>query len=397
MLRRTALALVPTSTRRAPATARLALSARPRPAPTLALALTAMQPTRPASTTATPPPPPPLTPWRTHTPAPNASPSTPLVYTFYHDPTATWTYLVVDPLTRHCAVIDSVLDYDPASRTVSTSTADSLVAFIDREGLTVDRILETHAHADHLTAAAYLQLRLTSSTSSSSSSTSTSSIPIGAHRGMRSTQAHFAQLYDVPPGELEHAFDELYDEGDQVRVGNLEGVVWHLPGHTQCSAGYVFGDSVFTGDSVLLVRPSLSHASPRWVCALTLAPFLLSRFSLARPQPPTGTARADFPLGSPSALFSSTQRLLALPSHVRLFSGHSYPLEGSSNLCSATVAQQRELNPHVHDGVDEEGFVKMRSERDQGLSEPRLLHQSLQVRPSFLSLSYPLTASGALE
>ncbi|GAA5913387.1 hypothetical protein JCM8208_004748 [Rhodotorula glutinis] len=303
-----------------------------------------MPPSRQASSSTTSPPSP-LTPWRTHTPAPDAAPSTPLVYTFYHQATSTWTYLVVDPHTRHCAVIDSVLDYDPSTRTVSTSTADALVAFIDNEDLTVDHILETHAHADHLTAAAYLQLRLASS--SSSSSTSASTVPIGAHRGMRSTQAHFAQLYDVPQAELDSAFDNLYDEGDEVRVGGLKGVVWHLPGHTQCSAGYVFGDSVFTGDSVLL--------------------------------PPTGTARADFPLGSPSALFSSTQRLLALPSHVRLFSGHSYPLEGSSNLCSATVAQQRELNPHVHDGVDEEGFVKMRSERDQGLSEPRLLHQSLQV------------------
>ncbi|GAA5855078.1 hypothetical protein JCM9279_001802 [Rhodotorula babjevae] len=346
MLRRTAAAFLPTSTRRAPATTRLALLVRPAPSAAPALHHPVMSTTREASSSsAATAPPPPLTPWRTHTPAPDASPSTPLVYTFYHDPTATWTYLVVDPHSRHCAIIDSVLDYDPASRTVSTSTADALVAFIEHEGLTVDRILETHAHADHLTAAAYLQLRLSSP--SSSPSTSSSTVPIGAHRGMRSTQAHFAKLYDVPAADLEHAFDELYDEGDHVRVGALDGVVWHLPGHTQCSAGYVFGDSVFTGDSVLL--------------------------------PPTGTARADFPLGSASALFSSTQRLLALPSHVRLFSGHSYPLAGSSNLCSATVAQQRALNPHVHDGVDEEGFVKMRSERDQGLSEPKLLHQSLQV------------------
>ncbi|GAA5939233.1 hypothetical protein JCM3775_007164 [Rhodotorula graminis] len=305
-----------------------------------------MQPSRTAATTAAVTP---LSPWRTHTPAPDASPSTPLVYTFYHDPTATWTYLVVDPDTRHCAVIDSVLDFDPTTRTVSTSTADALVAFIHHEHLTVDHILETHAHADHLTAAAYLQLRLSAPADDTDAhSTSTSRVvPIGAHSGMRSTQAHFAQLYDVPAAELDTAFDALYDEGDQVRVGALTGVVWHLPGHTQCSAGYVFGDSVLTGDSVLL--------------------------------PPTGTARADFPLGSPSALFSSTQRLLALAPNVRLFSGHSYPLAGASNLCSATVAQQRALNPHVHDGVDEQGFVKMRSERDQGLSEPRLLHQSLQV------------------
>ncbi|BGP43988.1 hypothetical protein JCM10450v2_008205 [Rhodotorula kratochvilovae] len=305
--------------------------------------------TRTLATASTPPPPHshahaaapvPLTPFRTHSPAPNASPLTPLVHTFYHDATSTWTYLVVDPASNHCAVIDSVLDYDPATRVVSTETADGLLAFIAERGYTVERILETHAHADHLTGAQYLQLALAVDDDARP-------VPVGIHAGIRSTQAHFAALYDVPPAELEGVFDEMYKEGDALHVGKLQGTVWHLPGHTQCSAGYVFGDSVFTGDSVLL--------------------------------PPTGTARADFPLASPSALFASTQRLLSLPSHVRLFSGHSYPLAGASNLCSATVEEQRRMNPHVHDGVAEEEFVRMRRERDGKLAEPRLLHQSLQV------------------
>ncbi|GAA6057269.1 hypothetical protein JCM3770_004525 [Rhodotorula araucariae] len=282
----------------------------------------------------------PLTPFRTHSPAPTAAPSTPLVHTFYHTPTSTWTYLVVDPATRHAAIIDPVLDFDPQTRLVSTETADALVAFVAQNAYIVDRILETHAHADHLTAAYYLQLTLAPDDDARP-------IPIGIHAGIRSTQAHFSALYDVPPGELDGAFDELYNEGDVLRVGRLEGTVWHLPGHTQCSAGYVFGDSVFTGDSVLL--------------------------------PPTGTARADFPLASPSALFASTQRLLGLAPHVRLFSGHSYPLAGASNLCSATVEEQRKMNPHVHAGVVEDEFVRMRRERDEQLAEPRLLHQSLQV------------------
>ncbi|GJN94741.1 hypothetical protein Rhopal_007833-T1 [Rhodotorula paludigena] len=281
----------------------------------------------------------PLVPFRTHTPAPTAPPSTPLVHTFYHDPTATWTYVLVCPRTRACAIVDSALDYDPSTQRISTESADGLLAFFEHEQYTVVRILETHAHADHLTAARYLQMRL--------SPDGAPPVPIGIHRGIRTTQAHFGALYDVPDAELERAFDELYDEGDKLEVGELKGEVWHLPGHTQCSAGFVFGESVFTGDSVLL--------------------------------PPTGTARADFPSGSASALYASASRLLSLPPHYRLFSGHSYPQSGASNVCSATVAQQRELNPHVKSGTGEDDFVRMRSERDKGLAEPRLLHQSLQV------------------
>ncbi|BGP74325.1 putative Metallo-beta-lactamase domain protein [Rhodotorula toruloides] len=307
---------------------------------TTASAMSTVSNTRPASTAATTTTP--LTPFRTHTPSPTALPSTPLTHVFWDTRTSTWTYLVVDPSTRRAAIIDSVLDFDPQTNTVSTESADGLVAFIEREGITVERILETHAHADHLTAAAYLQLRL--------SPEGGPKIPIGIHRGIRATQAHFAKLYDVPMSDLEGAFDEVYDEGDEITVGECKGQVWHLPGHTECSGGYVWGEYVYTGDSVLL--------------------------------PAIGSARVDFPAGSASRLYSSSQRLLSLPSHFRLFSGHNYPsspLFEEGNRCSATVREQRELNRHFKEGTGKEEFVRLREERDRQLQEPRLLHQSLQV------------------
>ncbi|GAA5886780.1 hypothetical protein JCM3774_006094, partial [Rhodotorula dairenensis] len=202
----------------------------------------------------------PLTPFRTHSPQPDASKDTPLTHVFFHEPTSTWTYLVVCPRTRRAAVIDSVLDFDPATNTVSTETADGLLAFARQEGIQVERILETHAHADHLTGAAYLQLRLGGDPAEFDSeiepfaamTAARRRVPIGAYSAVRETQAHFAKLYEIPMEELEGAFDELYDEGTKLQIGDCHGEVWHLPGHTECSAGYVFGDAVYTGDSVLL-------------------------------------------------------------------------------------------------------------------------------------------------
>lgn len=196
-----------------------------------------------------------LVPFRTHSPQPDAAPSTPLTHVFFHVPTSTWTYLVVDPSTRKAAAIDSVLDFDPQSNSVSTETADGLLAFARQQRIEIVKILETHAHADHLTGAAYLQHQLAAA---AAPGTTGAVVPIGAYSSIRETQAHFAKLYDVPMTELEGAFDELYDEGSEIEIGDLKGQVWHLPGHTECSAGYVFGDAVYTGDSVLLVSPALS-------------------------------------------------------------------------------------------------------------------------------------------
>lgn len=218
-------------------------------------------------------PTPPLVPFRTHSPQPNASKDTPLTHVFFHQPTSTWTYLVVCPTTRKAAVIDSVLDFDPVTNTVSTEAADGLLAFAEQEHIRIERILETHAHADHLTGAAYLQLRLGGNPAAFDSeieplaASSAARVPIGAYKAVRETQAHFAKLYEVPMEELENAFDELYEEGSKLRIGDCEGEVWHLPGHTECSAGYVFGDAVYTGDSVLLVSDS---AFPRRPLLLSL-------------------------------------------------------------------------------------------------------------------------------
>jgi glyoxylase-like metal-dependent hydrolase (beta-lactamase superfamily II) len=335
-------------------------------------------------------PTPPLVPFRTHSPQPNASKDTPLTHVFFHQPTSTWTYLVVCPTTRKAAVIDSVLDFDPVTNTVSTETADGLLAFAEQEHIHIERILETHAHADHLTGAAYLQLRLGGNPAAFDSeieplaASATARIPIGAYSAVRETQAHFARLYEVPMEELENAFDELYEEGSKLRIGDCEGEVWHLPGHTECSAGYVFGDAVYTGDSVLLVStpplfsgrlPSRSGQEADSFAVLT------------RAQPSIGSARVDFPAGSATRLFASSQRLLSLPSHFRLFSGHHYaasPTYEGGNRCSATVGEQKALNKHFKEGTAPEEFVKMREERDKELNEPRLLHQSLQVSRRFL-------------
>ncbi|BGP20810.1 hypothetical protein JCM10213_001312 [Rhodosporidiobolus nylandii] len=281
----------------------------------------------------------PLIPFRTH---PSTSPSTPTAHTFYHTSDGTWTYLVVSPSSSSCVIIDPTLDFSPSTFTISASAADGLLAFIEQEGLKVERILETHAHADHLTAAAYLQSKLPSYA------------PIGASTGMRQTQAHFGRVFDVPQEELEVAFDEMYEDGQEIVLGageggkgGLKGRVLHLPGHTACSAAYVFGEYVFVGDTIFL--------------------------------PTLGSARADFPAGSAHSLYTSSQRLLSLPPSTRLFSGHHYPSSPSENVCSATVKEHREKNKHLHEGVGEEEFVRMREERDKGLKEPGLLWQSLQV------------------
>ncbi|GAA5851814.1 hypothetical protein JCM8547_000065 [Rhodosporidiobolus lusitaniae] len=283
------------------------------------------------------PPVAPLIPFRTHL---SPSPPTPTAHTFFHPADSTWTYVVVDPATSHCVIIDSTLDFDLSTNTVTTSTADALLAFVEEQGYKVERILETHAHADHLTAAAYLKARLATTERPEGP-------PVGISSGISTTADHFGRVYEVDPRELEGAFDELYEDGAKVRVGRIEGEVLSLPGHTPCSAAFRFGDYVFVGDTIFL--------------------------------PNLGSARADFPSGSASLLYTSSQKLLSLPPSTRLFSGHHYPSATEENVCSATVAEQRELNKHLKEGVKEEEYVRMREERDRELSEPRLLHQSLQV------------------
>ncbi|KAG9228511.1 metallo-beta-lactamase superfamily protein [Amylocarpus encephaloides] len=269
----------------------------------------------------------------------------PDVFPRFEPVTATWQYVVADPATRDAVIIDSVLDFNPASNQISTETADRLLSLVSENNLTVTRILETHAHADHLTASTYLQQQL---------------VKLGKPRpdigiGARITQVQstFAPRYGIEDSELSNVFDKLFQDNEEFTLGNLGAKVLHLPGHTPDHVGYLIGENVFTGDSIF--------------------------------NPDVGSARADFPGGSAVALYNSARTLLDFPGHYRLYVGHDYPPEsraeneaGEKYKPYTTVKEQREDNKHVNTGTREEEFMKLRLERDSILGEPRLLHQSLQ-------------------
>ncbi|KAH6716503.1 metallo-beta-lactamase superfamily protein [Leptodontidium sp. MPI-SDFR-AT-0119] len=257
----------------------------------------------------------------------------PDIHACFEAVTATWQYLVADPETRDAVVIDSVLDFNPVSSQISTDTADGLLGLISKYNLTVTRILETHAHADHLTAATYLQQKLVDE------GNPRPEICIGAR--ITEVQATFASKYQINASELANVFDKLFQDNEEFMIGKIRGKVLHLPGHTPDHVGYLIGENVFTGDSIF--------------------------------NPDVGSARAYFPGGSAIALYSSSQTLLGLPEDYRLYVGHDYPPEaraanevGEKHKPYTTVKEQREENKHF------------RSERDAVLGEPRLLHQSLQ-------------------
>ncbi|UNI24543.1 hypothetical protein JDV02_010279 [Purpureocillium takamizusanense] len=257
-----------------------------------------------------------------------------------HDPkTGTWQYVVADSATKVAAIIDPVLDFDAATARVSTSNADSLVALVKENGYTIDLILETHAHADHLTAAGYLQEELRK--------TQDKQPRIGIGKHIKQVQERFGQRYQVGHEEYDDAFDFLYDDGDQITIGGLTGTVLHLPGHTPDHVGYRIGDNIFCGDS-------LFNAD-------------------------VGSARCDFPGGDARQLFASVRKLLSHPEQFKIWTGHDYPPETRDGPVSAmTVGEQRARNKHLKDGVVEDEFVKWRTERDATLSEPRLIHHALQ-------------------
>ncbi|KAA8642067.1 hypothetical protein EYZ11_010646 [Aspergillus tanneri] len=268
----------------------------------------------------------------------------PVVHSFYEPTTGTWQYIVACPSTKDAAVIDPVLDFDPASLRISTASADSLFDFVTRKGYTIRYLLETHAHADHLTASFYLQQRLLLS--------SKPRPPICIGHRIRTVQKTFGQKYGIPAEELDAAFDHLLEDGEEFSIGDVVASVLYLPGHTPDHIGYRIGMNVFTGDSIF--------------------------------NPDVGSARCDFPGGDARTLYSSMQTLLSLPPSYRLYTGHDYPpsIDGEEKrdpLPYVTVADQKERNKHVKQGNSEEQFVQWRSERDQGLKEPRLLHQALQV------------------
>jgi glyoxylase-like metal-dependent hydrolase (beta-lactamase superfamily II) len=261
---------------------------------------------------------------------------TPRVRSFFHEPTFTASHLVVDPATRIAAIIDPVLDYDHKSGRTSTTAADEVVATVKSEELKVGWVLETHAHADHLTAAPYLQNLLGGR------------IGIGEH--IVDVQRIFKKLFNAGPEFRTDGsqFDHLFKDEEEFRIGELPARALHVPGHTPADMVYVIGDAAFVGDTIFM--------------------------------PDYGTARADFPGGDATKLFRSIRRVLSLPPPTRVFLCHDYKAPGRDRFVwETTVAEERAGNIHVHDGVSEDDFVKMRNARDKTLDLPTLIFPSVQV------------------
>jgi glyoxylase-like metal-dependent hydrolase (beta-lactamase superfamily II) len=260
----------------------------------------------------------------------------PQVITLFDEATFTATHLVIDPATRKAAIIDSVLDFDPASGRTSHASADRLIALVAEQNVEIEWILETHAHADHLSAAPYLQEKLGGK------------IAIG--REIRHVQDVFAAIFDEG-ADLAHdgsQFDHLFVDGERFRIGSLEAISLHVPGHTPADMAYVVGDAAFVGDTLFM--------------------------------PDYGTARADFPGGDARTLYRSIHRLLQLPAETRVFLCHDYKAPGRDRFVwETTIGAERTANVHVHEGVSEDAFVTMREARDRTLDMPRLILPSIQV------------------
>lgn len=254
----------------------------------------------------------------------------------FFDP-ATWTvsYVVYEKKGTACAIIDSVLDYDPKSGRTRTTSADKLVEFVQKMKLRVDWILETHAHADHLSAAHYLRRKLGGK------------IAIGA--AITEVQNVFKGIFNLEPEFRPdgHQFDRLLHDGEIFPIGALAAQALSVPGHTPACMAYRIGDAVFVGDTLFM--------------------------------PDVGTARCDFPGGNAHSLYRSVRRLLSLPPDTRLFMCHDYPPEGRSAAWQTTVAEQRARNIHVRDGIKEDDFVEMRTTRDATLEMPVLILPSVQI------------------
>ncbi|KAK4234172.1 metallo-beta-lactamase superfamily protein [Achaetomium macrosporum] len=265
----------------------------------------------------------------------------PVIHPVFEPQTSTWQYIVADPATHTAVIIDPVLDYDKCARTVTTRSADALLWLVRSQGYTISHILETHAHADHLTAAFYLQKRLTAAQEGTRP-------VVGIGKRIGQVQSLFGKRYGVASEEHDGVFDVLFEDDGVFEVGALKATAIHLPGHTPDHMGYRIGDNVFCGDS--LFHPTL------------------------------GTARCDFPGGSAHALYKSARKLMALPDHVKIWTGHDYPgVEERDPEAWTSVAEHRARNKHVRDGISEQEFVEKRRERDSQLAAPRLLHESLQV------------------
>jgi glyoxylase-like metal-dependent hydrolase (beta-lactamase superfamily II) len=259
----------------------------------------------------------------------------PEVQHFYHKQTGTLSYVVSDPGTSAAAVIDPVLGFSVVSGRTDTGPAEEIAAFIEKNGLRLDWILETHAHADHLSAAQFLKSRLGGK------------VAIG--EGICKVQEHFASIFNLqPPFAADgHQFDHLFSDNETFALGDIECRVIHTPGHTNDSVTYVVGKFGFVGDTLFMID--------------------------------SGTARCDFPGGDAGLLYESIQKLFALPDDTVLCMCHDYPPEGRSLRYDVTVKEQKEHNIHVGDGTGKDEFIKVRTTRDDTLSLPALILPSVQV------------------
>jgi len=260
----------------------------------------------------------------------------PIVKGFFHEPTFTASYVVHDPATKVAAIVDSVLDFDQPSGRTSTESADELIEYVRSNGLSIKYLLETHAHADHLSAAPYLQEKLGGE------------IVIG--REILTVQTVFGKIFNEGTDFARDGsqFDLLVVDGQTLELGETAVIALHVPGHTPADLAFLIGDAAFVGDTIFM--------------------------------PDYGTARADFPGGDARTLFRSVRRLMELPSETRVFLCHDYKAPGREVFAwETTIGAEREGNIHVHDGVAEEDFVAMRTARDATLDMPRLILPSIQI------------------
>lgn len=262
--------------------------------------------------------------------------NSPLIKAFFDHATHTVSYVIADPITRHAAIIDSVMDYEPASGTISFVGAQKIIDYIQEEGLIIEWILETHAHADHLSAAPYLQEKLGGK------------IAIGEH--IHCVQRFFGKIFNADTDYERHAkdFDYLFTDGERFHIGHLEVQVMHTPGHTPADITYIIGDVSFVGDTLCM--------------------------------PDYGSARCDFPGGSPETLYQSVQKIYTLPDETRLFMCHDYlPAHRKDFQWESTVAEEKAHNIHLQKSITEEKFVALCTKRDATLGMPALIIPSLQV------------------
>ena len=258
-----------------------------------------------------------------------------LVTHFFDESTNTLSYVVQDPESNACAIVDSVLNLDYPSGTISYEGADAIIAYVREHGLTVEWLLETHVHADHLSAAPYLKAR------------AGGQIAIGSN--IKTVQSVFGEIFNAEEGFLRDGsqFDVLLEEGSRFSIGSLEGFAMHTPGHTPACMTYVLGDAAFVGDTLFM--------------------------------PDYGTARCDFPGGDAATLYRSIQRILELPDDTRIFVCHDYKPNDRELAFETSVGAERAENVHVGHGTDEASFIAMREARDKTLGMPKLILPSLQV------------------